>query len=375
MARILFLPDLSFSPDTIRYIRELACNLDSGRFDPIVLLPGSKLDDTSAENFLGSNGQTVAWNDNKENSLLGNVAEIRRIVRRSDPDLIHLNFARAPDPEPLLAILGSGSPFALTLHSADPCHKPRILEKKLVRAVLKRSRVNLTVSSRIASVFSKQYGLPGGLFQIVPNGIETPATPQEEKSLLRVKRRILARKNDLILLCHAPLYRQKGQTVLLGAFARLLEIHPDVKLVVAGDGPDADLLNSLAASLGIAGRVFILEDPGPVSDFAGIAACFILPSLYDGLPFELFEAMASGMPVVASRVGGVGEVVEGGRSGWLLPPGDTGTLADALSTAISDPRRMRKMGAEARKRIRDSFPLTRMIEKTARAFDVCLRIS
>lgn len=149
----------------------------------------------------------------------------------------------------------------------------------------------------------------------------------------------------------------KGFAVLLDALAGLVREGRDVRLTVVGDGPEAAALAARADALGVAGRVDFRSalPPAGVTSELRRADAFCLPSLAEGVPVVLMEAMAAGLPVVATRVMGVPELVRDGESGLLVAPGRDEPLAGALATLAADPERRRAMGRAGRRVVTNDF--------------------
>jgi glycosyltransferase involved in cell wall biosynthesis len=162
---------------------------------------------------------------------------------------------------------------------------------------------------------------------------------------------------------------QKGWDVLLEAAARLAADRGDLAWLLVGDGPLRGALTRRAADLGVAAR-FI----GARSDMADVLDCadvVVLASRSEGLPFTLLEAMALGKPIVATRVGGVPEVLEEGRSGRLVPRDDPAALASAIATVLDAPDAA-AMGARGRARVETSFTLDGMVRAVERVYEQVL---
>jgi len=160
-----------------------------------------------------------------------------------------------------------------------------------------------------------------------------------------------------ILICVASLTEQKGHRYLLTAMARILRALPATELLLVGDGPLREDLSRLAGELSIAEHVRFL---GPRSDVPSILAAadvFVLPSLWEGLPLALTEAGAAGLPAVATRVDGNGEVMDEGRTGLIVAPGDPDQLAVAVMTLLENRERAREMGLRARERVGERFDI------------------
>lgn len=159
------------------------------------------------------------------------------------------------------------------------------------------------------------------------------------------------------------LERPKGHVYLIRAFERIVKTNERARLVLVGDGSLAKPLQEEAARLGLAERVVFAGSRRDVPYLLRALDVFVFPSLWEGQGLALVEAMASGLPVVASRVGGVSEVVSDGSSGQLVPPGSPEALAEAMLAVMANPARAREMGAAARARAEAVFGASRMIKR------------
>jgi colanic acid/amylovoran biosynthesis glycosyltransferase len=161
----------------------------------------------------------------------------------------------------------------------------------------------------------------------------------------------------LRLLAVGRLVAVKGQGVLVEAVARLAADGVDVVATLVGDGPRRAGLEALARALGVADRIRFAGRVGQdeIRRFYAEADVFCLPSFAEGIPVVLLEAMAAGVPVVASRISGIPELIEDGSSGVLVPPGRADRLADALRELLADPGRRAALAAAGRSRVCADF--------------------
>jgi glycosyltransferase involved in cell wall biosynthesis len=163
-----------------------------------------------------------------------------------------------------------------------------------------------------------------------------------------------------VVLYAGRLRTRKAVAVLLEAFARMRRAHPGAALVLAGDGEQRPALEAQACRLGIDRAVrFAGARPrdAMAAEYAA-ADLFCLPSLYEGFPLAILEAMAAGLPVVATAVAGVPEAVADGVTGRLVPPEDADALARALAELAADRERARRMGEAGRRRIEADFDIS-----------------
>jgi glycosyltransferase involved in cell wall biosynthesis len=139
-------------------------------------------------------------------------------------------------------------------------------------------------------------------------------------------------------------------------------------LAFVGDGPLRQPVEALVAELGLTGRVTLMGARRDVPDILARAGIFVLATLWEGLPLAVIEAMMSGVPVVASNVGGVAEAVQHGATGLLVPPGDAGALSDALRALLDDAERRREYGEAGRQRALAHFTEARMVADIDRIY-------
>jgi glycosyltransferase involved in cell wall biosynthesis len=159
----------------------------------------------------------------------------------------------------------------------------------------------------------------------------------------------------------ARLSHEKGFDVLLSAVA---DLPASTQVLIGGDGPQSGLLAAQIATLGLANRVRLAGFVSDVPKFMTQLTLFVLPSRSEGLGLVLIEAMAAGLPVVATDVGGIPEVVVHGETGLLVPPEDAGALATAIRQVLADPALAARMGEAGRIRAATYFSAERMAEQT-----------
>lgn len=161
----------------------------------------------------------------------------------------------------------------------------------------------------------------------------------------------------------------KRQDLAVRAVARVRAAVPEAELWLVGDGPGRDELERTVAEVGAGSFVRLLGNREDVPRLLAEAACVVLASDYEGTPLSVLEAMAAGVPVVASHVGGVGEAVLDGETGLLVPPDDEDALAAAIAEALGSPDRARALGEAGRARARAGFSLRRMVGELADLYE------
>jgi glycosyltransferase involved in cell wall biosynthesis len=258
----------------------------------------------------------------------------------------------------------SGLPVVWTEHGPLP---PTFISTRVPVALYRRvSRVPrriLCVAHFVAHSLEENGVRPDRL-AVCHNGIE----PFPSTALRTSARRTLGIESDsLVVGTTGRVMWKKGLHFLLDAISSLQQRIPRLRVVIIGDGPARTELASQARGLGIDGRVTFTGHLQEVRPLLPALDVFALPSLSEGLPFSVLEAMDAGLPVVAARVGGVPELVADGETGLLVPPADTGALTSALLSLLEDPARRVHMGEAARRRIDAQFTVERMIDGTEKA--------
>lgn len=170
------------------------------------------------------------------------------------------------------------------------------------------------------------------------------------------------------------LAKVKGITYLVQALAALRQEMPDIRLDIAGSGPERVSIEMEVRNLGLENHVRFL---GWCSDLQPIFAgwdIFVQPSLQEGFGLATLEAMAAGLPVVATEVGGLPEIVENGKTGWLVPPKDPAALADRLRALLLNPQERRAMGAAGRTRVLEHFSARQMVTRISDLYDSLLHV-
>ena len=159
----------------------------------------------------------------------------------------------------------------------------------------------------------------------------------------------------------ACLREEKRIDVLISAIPQIVASCPDTKFVIAGDGTCREDLLTLARELGVLKNIDFLGHRDDVSAVLSQADIFVLPSQSEAFPNAIMEAMATGLPVVASNVGGIPELVEDGRTGHLVQPGDATALADSVIALLQQPQRLEEFGRAGRSKVEQSYSFDRMV--------------
>lgn len=287
-------------------------------------------------------------------------------IAATEPDLVHAHSSKAGAVARLVHVAHPRLPVVYTPHGyAFAGYFEREGERTAYRAI---ERVLSALGGRIVCVCDAEARLARRVarrrqIRVVHNGIARPA----ERPVIDPAMARLARQGPLIGTL-TQLRPGKGIETLLDALPRVHAVHPNAQLAVWGDGTERERLWRHAVELGIDASVHFL---GPTTDPLSIIAgtqVFAMPSLAESFPYVMLEAMSIGCPIVSTDVGGVGEAITSGEHGLLVTPGDSVALGDALVTLLDDPAAAARLGAAARRRVRNDFTLGRMMRGTLEVY-------
>jgi glycosyltransferase involved in cell wall biosynthesis len=227
----------------------------------------------------------------------------------------------------------------------------------------------VAVSQKVAEFCIGHIGLPANKVTVIYNGLPVP---EESKGCQEEARKALGLPDGTpVLGAVGRLDPAKGFDVLLRAFAIALKTCPgsDTRLTIVGDGPLRRSLQALAGELDVATRTTWTGFRRDVPALLPAFDLFVQPSLFEGLPNSVLEAMAVGLPVAASDAGGIPEVVVDGQTGLLAPAGDPAPLAAAMVRLLGDPALRRQMGQAGRERVRQQFSIQKMVDETQTLYE------
>jgi len=295
----------------------------------------------------------------------GCVRGLVELFRENEIDAVHSH-------EFTMAVYGAaaarllGLPHVITLHGGfKACTALR--RRIALRWAMRNSDHTVMVSRATRRQFARDLGLDERRFTVVPNGV-----PIREGDASRVRAEFGIKPEDKVLLAVGNLERHKGHAVLFEALARLegRKLQVPWKLIIAGGrgGPEHDSLLEFIQEEGWEDRVHIVTNRNDIPDLLALADVYPMPSLFEGLPMALLEAMVAGKAIVASTTAGIPEAIESGKEGLLVPPGDVVALADALRIVMTDGERRRALGEAAALRARNEFTVRAMSERYERLY-------
>jgi glycosyltransferase involved in cell wall biosynthesis len=240
---------------------------------------------------------------------------------------------------------------------------PHLIGIDAQHALLTRSlHRHVAVSRFVASRLRDRFGVPADRIVVIPNAVEPPPVVQADA---RLRAEIVGSDERIPLaLTVARLDAQKGITHLVDAAALV----PDVVFAIAGEGPDRAALEARAVERGVASRVRFLGHRRDVPSLLALADLFVLPSLYEGFPLSVLEAMAAGVPVVATAIGGTDELVSS-DTGTLVAPADPRSLAEGIRALLADREGAAQRAATARERVLTKHSTSAMVASMSALYE------
>ncbi len=288
---------------------------------------------------------------------LGGITRLRRRLSSEHFDIVHAHDGRAQN----IAVLASAGMPARRVASRQVAFLPR--QPLIHRWKYAKTAHGIIANSESVRSILISSGIPAESIEVIAPGIEWPAELPTAAVRAQARARWDFTTGDFVVGHAGAFTQEKGQDVALEAALLLRPKLPQLRMLLAGDRPERtnsrmnELINQTA---GVAVLPGFLDD---LSDFYAALDLFIMPSRSEGWGLTALRAMANGLAVVASDVGGLPELVQPGKTGWLIRPDSPPELAEAIEAAASDPARLCDFGRQGRERA-EQFSIERTVQRT-----------
>ncbi|MCL6620973.1 MAG: glycosyltransferase [Syntrophobacterales bacterium] len=293
----------------------------------------------------------------KRTPALRLIRSVRRLLRDRHPEILHTHLYH-PNLYGRLAAWGLGLPVVCSVHNVYTRIKGHRLF--LNRLLVPLTDVVLAVSPQVWADIRRYDGVPPEKLLLLPNGVDLRAMDLPES---REEARARLQVDGFVIGAVGRLEEAKGHTWLLEALRLLGGDLPELTLLVAGEGRLEEALRRQAADLGLEGRVRFLGWRRDVPLILKALDLYVQPSLWEGLSLALLQAMAAGLPVVATRIPGFEQVITSGVNGVLVPPRDAAALAAAIRELKGDPATRARLGEAARRTVSDHYSQETMLHR------------
>jgi len=298
------------------------------------------------------------------------VREVEDFLRRIHPDVL-VTHGYKPDLVGLLAARRAGVPQLAVSHGWTGATFRVRLNEALDKLVLRGARRVVAVSHRQGQRV-KEAGIRGDRVVVIQNAVDASRFAPAEDAARQELEAFFPSRPDRIVIAAGRLSPEKGFEDLVAAARMVVDRLPGAAFLLVGDGPLRERLAAAVRAAGLEGNFALAGFRGDLDRLLPAADLFVQSSHTEGLPNVVLEAGACAVPMVATDVGGTGEVLEDGRGGFLVPPGDPARLAARVVEVLSDPEGARRMGEEARRRIRSDFTFASKAAAYRRMYEECL---
>lgn len=298
---------------------------------------------------------------------LFNILRLKKYIKERKIDIIHSHMYFANTFGRIAALL-AGTPILIST-SYSNYYEFKRRNIFMINFLSKFTDKIIAASNSIKEFAVKQQKVPADKFQVIYDCASTDKFSKHVDGF-SVKKALGIDPDYQVVGCVARLNEVKGHVYLIRAAKEVIKNNPRIKFLLVGDGPLRQELEQLSVKLGIKDNVIFAGSRRDIPEMLAAMDIFVLPSaLREGCPLSILEAMAMSKPVVASRLGGIPEEVEDGKSGILVPPKDSAALADAIIKLLSDKNAAITMGKVGRKIFEEKFSKEVMLNKLESLYD------
>lgn len=291
--------------------------------------------------------------------------KIARLIREEKPHIIHTQSWAGVDGV-IAHLIARGGTRAV--HSEHGRSLPYVDGEPARRKLVRRCAYHLvdlvfTISEEMRQYLCRQTGFPYERMKVIPNGVDIAKIDSADERGLREELGLAS--DDCVIGTVARFDPVKDLASLIRAFAHLCAHHNGrrLKLLLVGDGSERPALEKLASEIGIRDRLILTGFTDDIPRLLRTMDIFAVSSVSEGLPIAVLEAMCARLPVVATNVGAVPELVTGGLSGLLVEPRAPQAMAEKLAILVNDPELSRRFGASARQKVERSYSLNLMLRR------------
>lgn len=345
-----------------RVVYNLARKIDRNGFDLILI----GFADGPVRKRYEDMGVPVIILKKKEHIDLSLIMKLRKVFRAQSIDILNPHHY-GPFLYTSLANIGHKAKMVYTEHSRWQLEELSLKERILNRIMIARTDAVMAISRQIEDYYLRKLKLKREKVRFIGNGIDLAYFKWKQGQGLRESLGIGAKEKVIGMV--ANLRPEKNHKLLISAFARVAGRLRDIKLVLAGTDCMNGEVQKYAASTDISDRVLFLGQRDDIPELLSVFDVFCLPSVHEGMPLTLLEAMAVGVPIVGSDVMGINEVIVNGSTGLLFPAGNEEKLAEEIGRVLTDKELSHRLSFAAREFVVRNFSLDDKAEEYQELFN------
>jgi len=291
------------------------------------------------------------------------IFDLSKIIKELNPDVVHVHQYTPWFYGISACILAKKKETIFSEHGRlypDKLRIKRVIYNRLI--LLPHTKVITVDSIHLQNALVNYEKIPRRRIKILPNGIKLEPFSKITDKTRKVHRDKLGIKEDEIAIgMIARLDPIKDHDTLIKAFQLVNQKHPNTKLFLAGKGPRFDKIKSLIKELGIDSKAILLGYYEDLYGFLSALDLYVLSSHLESAPLGVMEAMAAGLPVIATNAGGTGEIILDGKDGFLVPPRDPDKMAEAIIKVLNDLKKAKELAQRGKEKIYNNYSFDRMI--------------
>ncbi|MCI5164914.1 MAG: glycosyltransferase [Candidatus Electrothrix sp. GM3_4] len=219
----------------------------------------------------------------------------------------------------------------------------------------------------------RRYFIPEKKIQVIINGIDIEEFRRKKSAGKKIREEFGIAPETPLIGAIGRISPEKGQKYFIDAAAQLLKAFPKARFVIVGEGVQGEAMRNYVVEIGLSDKIIFAGFRADIAACYSALDIFVLPSLLEGTPMALLEAMATGLPIVATDVGGVGRIIQDGENGLLISPADTDKLATGISTLLADSTKADQLAKNAICTVESKYSAQKMSEDYMALYDEVIR--
>jgi len=350
-----------------RVFSQVIRGLNKERFGVFVASsPGGKF-----EKKLTEVGMKIEPIDMTSRYNLGTISQLKRIIKTKDVQIVHSQGARADFFARIAARIANAPITISSMAMLVEGYDVGILRKNLYVLIDRWTErwvdKFIVLSEALRQALIERHKIPEEKVVKIYNGIEldeyNPGLKEARSEKLEVRRGLRLENDVPVIGAIGRLVWQKGFEYLIRAIPKVTEVFPETRFLIVGEGPLKDKLKVKGEKLKVADSIIFTGFRSDIKQILTSIDLLVMPSLLEGLPMALLEGMAMAKPIVATKIEGITEVLEDGKTGLLVPPKNTDALAGAIIQILNNKTKSNLLGQNARKMVEEKFSVEKMVEQ------------